>query len=148
MITPSTEPSINNSVINRHSCISCRRKKIAKQIPSKPVEKNIVKKIPKMIDIKPVIKKEPVQQDTFYEIEPEYIENKSESKPIEEHIKQEPIDIGSIEEAIQTAVNDVPIERKVEVEPHNTYNVLSNRTVNTTHHYTYNSILGTRVYYN
>ena len=53
-----------------------------------------------------------------------------------------------MEEAVQTAVNDTPTERKVEIEQRNTYNVLGNRTTNASHHYTYNSILGTRVYYN
>ena len=147
MITPSAEPFINKSVINRHSCVSRRRNMIPKHVPSKPVETIIVKKIPKKINAKPVIKEEPVQQEIIEEIKPEQIDNKPESEPIEEPIEQEPVKVDSMEEAIQTAVNDTPIERKIEIEQHNTYNVLSNRTANMSHRYTYNSILGTRVYY-
>ena len=143
MITPLTEPSINKSVINRRSCISRRRNMIAKQTSSKPMEKNIVKKSPKIIDIKPVVKKECIQQEIIEEIKPRYIEN----KPTEERIKQEPVNTDSMEEAIRTAVNDTPIERKVEIKQHDTYNIFDNRTVNMNPHYAYNSILGTRVYY-
>ena len=148
MITPSADPFIHNSAINRHSRIVRRKNMILKQIPSKPIKRNIVKETPKKIIAKPVIKEEPVQLKTIEEIEPEYIENVQESTPIEEPIKQEPINISSMEEAVQTAVNDTPTERKVEIEQRNTYNVLGNRTTNASHHYTYNSILGTRVYYN
>ena len=147
MITPSAEPFIHKSVINRHSHIVRRRNVPLKQIPSKPVENVIVKKISKKIHAKPVIKEETIRQEIIEEIVPEYIEDTLESTPIEEQIKQEPVDISSMEEAIQTEVNDAPIEREVEIEQRNTYNVLGNRTANTSRHYTYNSILGTRVYY-
>lgn len=47
-----------------------------------------------------------------------------------------------MEDAIKTTVNEVPVERKVEIEQHNVSKILDNRVVNTGRHYTYNSILG------
>ena len=148
MITPSADPFIHNSAINRHLRIARRRKMIPKQIPSKPIKRIVVKEPPKKIITESVIKEEPVQLKTIEEIEPEYIENVQESTPIEEQIKQEHVNISSMEEAVQTAINDTPTERNVDIEQRNTYNVFGNRTTNASHHYTYNSILGTRVYYN
>lgn len=137
MITSSIEPSINKSVINRHSYISNHRKVQSKQIPSKPVEKHIVKRKPKIMDTKSAIKKESIRQEIIDEI-----------KPIGKQLKQELTNIDSMEEAIHAAVNDSHKDHKTMVTHHNTPNVTDNRPSNTPNQYAYNSILGKRVYYN
>ena len=151
MITQLTEPYINKSVMNRHSCISRRRNVMVKQIPSKPIEKNIVKTIPKKPDIKRMIKEESIRQNKKQVInksEPENVDNESESKQIKELIKQEQITVDAMEDAIQVAVNDVPVKRDMAIEQCNTSKITGDKTVNIRNRYVYNSILGSRVYFN
>lgn len=147
MIASSNDSAINNSAINRHSCISRRKHAPVRFVPSAPVNKKAVKKQQKIIAIEPVVDDEPKQQ-IVEETVPRCIEKIPESKPIEEKIEQGPIKVVSMEDAVHTAVNNAPVERKVKVEQQqNITKILDNRTTYTGRHYAYNSILGTHICY-
>ena len=134
MITNSKESSINKSTINRHSCMLIRKGAPVRFIPSAPVDKNRVKKQQENAATEPAINDEPEQQ--IIEEIPQIIRK---NLAVKAQPKEEPI---------KAAINDTPIERKVEIDQRNVSKIMDNRVVNTGRHYTYNSILGTRIRYN
>lgn len=152
MITNSKESSINKSAVNRHSCMLIRKGAPVRFIPSAPVDKNRVKKQQENAAIEPSINDEPEQQ-IIEEYPKEFIENQAINIVINEEPEKQiiqknpPAKIQPKEESVQPTVNDVPVERKVEIDQRNVSKIMDNRVVNTGRHYTYNSILGTRIRY-
>ena len=151
MITPLTEPSVNKSVINRHSCISLRKQRTVIRAPAKPV-KPIVKSTPKKIQQCPAVKEEPkiesVKEIIHEEIITQPIKELPQQTIVEEKISMKPVEIDATESAITTTVNEVPVERKIEIEQRNSTNIHNNVVRNTGHYYTYNPLLGSRILHN
>ena len=151
MITQLTEPSINKSVMNRHSCLSHHKQRIVNRAAANPV-KPIIKSMLKKIQQCPVVKEEPKIESVKEIIGEETITQPIEELPqqtiIEEKISMKPVEIDPMESAVQSAVKEVPIERKIEIEQRNSTKIHDNMVRNTGHYYTYNPLLGSRILHN
>ena len=150
MITPLTEPSINKSVVNRHTCVTYRKNRNARQPTTKTLD--TVAKKPKPIihkkdSVKPIVKTETQKPTLPKELPKILIKDIQKPVPIKEEIEPKPVKTETIEEAINEAVRSVPVERKVNIEQYKATTV-SSTGLNTRSRYSYNSILGTCVLHN
>ena len=166
MITNSKESLINKSAANRHSCISTRKRMPVRFVPSVPVNKKAVKITQDNVVTEPSIEEE-LERHIIEENQLESVENQLinvavndkpeqqiieeipeiiiENQPIEVQPKEEPVKASTMEDSVKTTVNEVPVERNVEIEQRTVSKIPDNRVVNTGRHYTYNSILGTHI---
>lgn len=151
MITPLTEPSINKSVVNRHTYVTYRKNRNVRQPATKTVDTVAKKpkppKILKKDSVKAVIKTETQKPTLPKELPKIPIKEIQNQVPIKEEIEPKPIKTETIEEAINEAVRSVPVERKVNAEQHKATTV-SGINLNGRSQYSYNSILGTCVLHN
>ena len=150
MITPLTDPSINKSVVNRHSCVTYRKNRNARQPTTKTVDTVVKKPTPiihKKDSVKPVVKTEIPPPTLHIELPKIPIKEIQKPVPIKEDIEPKPVKTETIEETVNEVVRSVPVERKVNIEQRKATTV-SGTGLNTRSHYSYNSILGTCVLHN
>ena len=143
MITPLTEPSINKSVVNRHTCVTYRKTRNARQSATKTVNTVAKKHKPNILkndSVKPVVKTEEQKPTLPIELPKIPIKEIQKPIPIKEEIEQKPVKTETIEEAVNEAVRSVPVERKVNTEQRKA-NTVSGINLNSRSHYSYNSIL-------